>query len=98
LKHEKLVHDTTLIPGHCYIQQFPKGKGGKANEASMQVQVKVERKEKNITVHGKPFINVLSRRKPHSFPKVSTAESGIYVLPELCSLQIVRKKVNLCKV
>jgi len=46
---------------------------------------------KNITIHSKPFIDILSRRQPHSFPKVSTAESGIYVLSELRSLQTERK-------
>jgi hypothetical protein len=46
---------------------------------------------KKVIVHSEPSINILSRRQPHSFPKVSTAESGIYVLPELCPLQTKRK-------
>jgi hypothetical protein len=52
---------------------------------------KGEKEGKGITIHSEPFINVLSRRQPHSFPKVPTAKSGIYVLSELCSLQTERK-------
>lgn len=51
-------------------------------------------KGKNITIHSQPFIDIFSRRQPYSFPKVSTAKSGIYVLPKLCTLQIKRELFN----
>lgn len=52
--------------------------------------MKIETEGKNITIHSKPFIDILSRGQPHSFSKVSTTESGIYVLSELRSLQTER--------
>ena len=85
-KHQRFLHDSKLSPRSLLHSTIPEGK----NE-TWQVQVKVKKKEKGITIHSKPFINVLSRRQPHSFPKVPTAKSGIYVLSELCSLQTERK-------
>jgi rRNA maturation protein Nop10 len=52
------------------------------------VKYRLQRKKKveNITIHSKPFIDILSRRQPNSFPEVSTAKGCIYMLSELCPL------------